>query len=157
VQPPQTTDFGIMFLPTEGLYAEVLRRPGLVTSLQNEHRVVVAGPTTLWAILTSLQMGFRTLAIEKRSSEVWEMLGVVKSEFAKFRDTLDKVKKKLDEASNAVEVAQTRTRAMDKKLKRVEAVPRSTSAPDDEDGDAIAELSQLTGLAQLPRIAEAES
>jgi DNA recombination protein RmuC len=128
LDPPQTTDFGIMFLPTEGLYAEVIRRPGLVESVQRECRVVIAGPTTLAALLNSLQMGFRTLAIEKRSSEVWAVLGGVKTEFANFGGTLDKVKKKLQEASNAVERVQTRTRVMGKKLRDVEELP----APDSE-------------------------
>lgn len=121
--PPHTTDFGIMFLPTEGLYAEALRRPGLVESLQREHKVMVTGPTTLLATLSSLQMGFRTLALEKRSAEVWEVLGAVKTEFHKFGDVLAKTKKKLDEASNTIDAAQRRTRAMTRSLKSVEAVP----------------------------------
>lgn len=121
--PPHTTDFGIMFLPTEGLYAEALRRPGLVESLQRELKVMVTGPTTLLATLSSLQMGFRTLALEKRSAEVWEVLGAVKTEFHKFGDVLAKTKKKLDEASNTIDAAQRRTRAMTRSLKSVEAVP----------------------------------
>lgn len=121
--PPHTTDFGILFLPTEGLYAEALRRPGLVESLQREHKVMVTGPTTLLATLSSLQMGFRTLALEKRSAEVWEVLGAVKTEFHKFGDVLAKTKKKLDEASNTIDAAQRRTRAMTRSLKSVEAVP----------------------------------
>jgi DNA recombination protein RmuC len=123
LDPPHTTDFGIMFLPTESLFAEVIRRPGLVESVQRECRVVVAGPTTLAALLNSLQMGFRTLAIEKRSSEVWAVLAGVKTEFSKFGGTLDRVKKKLQEASNAVESVQTRTRVMGRKLKDVEELP----------------------------------
>ena len=110
-------------MPTEGLYAEALRRPGLVEALQREHRVTLAGPTTLLATLTSLQMGFRTLALEKRSAEVWEVLGAVKTEFGKFGDVLAKTKKKLDEASNTIDAAEVRTRAMARSLREVEAVP----------------------------------
>jgi hypothetical protein len=99
VAPPHTTDFAILFLPTEGLYAEALRRPGLMEALQREHKVMLAGPTTLLATLNSLQMGFRTLALEKRSAEVWEVLGAVKTEFGKFGDVLAKTRKKLEEAS----------------------------------------------------------
>lgn len=122
VSPPHTTDFAILFVPTEGLYAEALRRPGLLESLQREHHVMLAGPTTLLATLNSLQMGFRTLALEKRSVEVWEVLGAVKTEFAKFGDVLAKTKKKLDEASNTIDQAQTRANVMARKLKSVEAV-----------------------------------
>jgi DNA recombination protein RmuC len=123
LDPPHTTDFGIMFLPVEGLYAEVLRRPGLCDNLQREHRIVVAGPTTLAALLNSLQMGFRTLAIEKRSSEVWELLGMVKTEFGRFGDVLAKTKKKLQEASNTINQAEVRTRAIERKLRKVQEVP----------------------------------
>jgi len=123
VAPPHTTDFAILFVPTEGLYAEALRRPGLVQSLQQEHKVMLAGPTTLLATLNSLQMGFRTLALEKRSAEVWEVLGAVKTEFAKFGEVLAKTKKKLEEASNTIDAAEVRTRAMTRKLKGVEALP----------------------------------
>jgi DNA recombination protein RmuC len=123
IAPPRTTDFGVLFLPTEGLYAEVLRRPGLVEALQREYRVCVAGPTTLGAFLNSLRMGFRTLAIQKRSSEVWGVLSGVKAEFSKFGDVLNKVSKKLQEASNVVEKASTRTRVIERKLKNVEALP----------------------------------
>ncbi len=122
VAPPHTTDFGIMFVPTEGLYAEALRRPGLVETLQREHKVMLAGPTTLLATLNSLQMGFRTLALEKRSAEVWEVLGAVKTEFGKFGDVLAKTKKKLEEASNTIDQAEVRTRAMTRRLKSVEAI-----------------------------------
>ena len=125
IAPPHTTDFGIMFVPTEGLYAEALRRPGLLEGLQREHKVMLAGPTTLLATLNSLQMGFRTLALEKRSSEVWEVLGAVKTEFAKFGSVLDKTKKKLKEASDTIDDAQTRTNAMSRKLKSVEALPQT--------------------------------
>ncbi|WP_418315419.1 DNA recombination protein RmuC [Piscinibacter sakaiensis] len=120
--PPHTTDFAILFVPTEGLYAEALRRPGLVEGLQRDHKVMLAGPTTLLATLNCLQMGFRTLALEKRSAEVWEVLGGVKTEFAKFADVLAKTRKKLEEAANTIEHAQTRTRVMSRKLKSVEAL-----------------------------------
>jgi DNA recombination protein RmuC len=123
VAPPHTTDFGILFVPTEGLYAEALRRAGLVESLQREYRVMLCGPTTLLATLTSLQMGFRTLALEKRSVEVWEVLGAVKTEFGKFGDVLAKTKKKLDEASNGILQAEVRARAMSRELRSVEALP----------------------------------
>ncbi|WP_235823720.1 DNA recombination protein RmuC [Azohydromonas sediminis] len=123
VAAPHTTDFAILFVPTEGLYAEALRRPGLVESLQREQRVTLAGPTTLLATLSSLQMGFRTLALEKRSAEVWQVLGAVKTEFTKFGDVLAKTKKKLDEASATIDAAEVRTRAMARQLKTVEALP----------------------------------
>jgi DNA recombination protein RmuC len=123
LEPPDTTDFGIMFLPVEGLYAEVLRRPGLCDTLQREHRIVVTGPTTLAALLNSLQMGFRTLAIEKRSSEVWQLLGAVKTEFGKFGDVLAKTKKKLQEAGHTIDKAEIRTRAIARKLRKVQEVP----------------------------------
>jgi DNA recombination protein RmuC len=123
IASPYTTDFGILFVPTEGLYAEALRRPGLVEALQRDHRITLAGPTTLMATLTSLQMGFRTLALEKRSVEVWEVLGAVKTEFAKFGDVLAKTKKKLDEASRTIDAAEVRTRAMARSLRGVEAMP----------------------------------
>jgi len=122
VAPPHTTEFAILFVPTEGLYAEALRRPGLMEALQREHRVSLTGPTTLLATLTSLQMGFRTLALEKRSAEVWEVLGAVKTEFGKFGDVLAKTKKKLDEASSSIDMAERRTRVMARELKSVEAL-----------------------------------
>ncbi|WP_416757900.1 DNA recombination protein RmuC [Roseateles sp. So40a] len=121
--PPHTTDFALLFLPTEGLYAEALRRPGLTEALQREHKVMLVGPTTLLATLSSLQMGFRTLALEKRSAEVWEVLSAVKTEFGKFGDVLAKTKKKLEEASNTIDAAEVRTRAMTRRLKTVEALP----------------------------------
>lgn len=121
--PPRTTDFGIMFLPTEGLYAEVVRRSGLVESIQRECRVVIAGPTTFAALLNSLQMGFRTLAIQKRSSEVWKLLGAVKTEFGKFGDVLDGVKKKLEQATNTMDGAARRSRAIERKLRSVQELP----------------------------------
>ena len=136
IDPPHTTDFAIMFLPTEGLYSEVLRQPGMVERLQQQHRVVVAGPTTLAAILNSLRMGFRTLAIEKRSSEVWTILAAVKTEFGKFEEVLSKVKKQLDTASSTIAMTEVRTRAMDRKLRDVEDLP-------------MAESSRLLGLDQV--------
>lgn len=123
LDPPFTTDFSIMFLPTEGLYAEVLRRSGLFELLQREYRVVVAGPTTLAALLNSLQMGFRTLAIEKRSGEVWTLLGTVKTEFSTFGAILDRTQKKLQEATSTIEKAATRTRAIEKRLRDIQSVP----------------------------------
>jgi DNA recombination protein RmuC len=128
IDPPNTTDFGIMFLPVEGLYAEVLRRPGLCDSLQRDYRIVVTGPTTLAALLNSLQMGFRTLAIEKRSSEVWELLGAVKTQFSKFGEVLAKTKKKLQEASHTIDQAEVRTRVISRKLSKVQELPLGDSA-----------------------------
>lgn len=123
LDPPHTTDFGIMFLPTEGLFAEVIRRPGLCDTLLREHRVIVTGPTTLSALLNSLQVGFQTLAIEKRSSEVWALLGAVKSEFGKFSDILEKTHKKLQEASNTIDNAARKSRTIERKLKTVQELP----------------------------------
>jgi DNA recombination protein RmuC len=139
ISPPETTDFGIMFLPTEGLYAEILRRPGLCDCLQRQYRIVIAGPTTLIALLNSLQMGFRTLAIEKRSSEVWNLLGAVKTEFGKFGDILDKTRKKLQEASNTIEDAARKSRSIGRKLKNVQELSVDDSAAlleEDEDTDS---------------------
>lgn len=140
--PPSTTDFAILFLPTEGLFAEVLRRPGVYDDIVRKDRVVLAGPTTLAAVLSSLQMGFRTLAIEQRSSEVWEVLGAVKTEFAKFGGTLDKVHEKLQQASRTIEDAQQRSRVMTRKLKDVEGLPAADAQkilpianPSDEDDE----------------------
>jgi DNA recombination protein RmuC len=123
VEPPYTTDFAILFLPTEGLYAEVLRRPGLIESLQRDYRVTLAGPTTLMAMLNSLQMGFRTLALEKRSSEVWQVLGAVKTEFGKFGDVLARVKEQTQSVLNTLDKAQTRSNVMHRALRQVEALP----------------------------------
>lgn len=123
IKPPYTTDFAVMFVPSEGLYAEVLRRPGLMEHLQQTYHVTVVGPTNLVAFLSSLQMGFRTLAIERRTSEVWELLGAVKSEFGKFGDVLDKTRRKLEEAARAVENAGTRSRVIERRLRSVEALP----------------------------------
>lgn len=120
IDPPNTTDFGVMFLPTESLYAEVIRRTGLWETLQREYKVVITGPTTLAAFLNSLQMGFRTLAVEKRSSEVWSLLGTVKTEFGKFGDILDKTQKKLQEASNNIDTASRKTRTIERKLRNVQ-------------------------------------
>ncbi len=136
VAPPHTTDFALLYLPTEGLYAEALRRPGLADTLQREWRVSLAGPTTLAALLNSLQMGFRTLAIEQRSAEVWAVLGAVKSEFGKFGEALAHTRKKLDEASNSISKAETRTRQLSRKLSEVEALPAS-------------DVERLVGLVEL--------
>jgi DNA recombination protein RmuC len=139
IDPPNSTDFGIMFLPIEGLYAEVLRRPGLCETLQQQYRVVVAGPSTLIALLNSLQMGFRTLAIEKRSSEVWSLLGAVKTEFAKFADILDKTQKKLQEASNTIETAARKSRNIQRKLKNVQELTSNEAAIYIEEADDFME------------------
>ncbi|MEO8022510.1 DNA recombination protein RmuC [Polaromonas sp.] len=138
IEPPYTTDFAILFLPTEGLYAEVLRRPGLMEVLQRDHRVTLAGPTTLLAMLNSLQMGFRTLALEKRSSEVWQVLGAVKTEFGKFGDILAKVKSQTETVLNTLNSAEQRSRVMGKALRNVEALPEIDSTrliPMDKDLD----------------------
>jgi DNA recombination protein RmuC len=136
VSPPDTTDFALLYLPLEGLYAEALRRPGLAETLQRDWRVSLTGPTTLAAMLNSLQMGFRTLAIEQRSAEVWAVLGAVKTEFSKFGEALAHTKKKLDEASNSISKAETRTRQLTRRLKEVEALP-------------VAEAEQLIGVADF--------
>ncbi|NMI03153.1 DNA recombination protein RmuC [Paenibacillus sp. SZ31] len=128
IDPPNTTDFAIMFLPIEGLFAEVLRKPGLWESIQREYRVVIAGPTTLTAVLNSLQLGFQTLAIQTRSSEVWQVLSGVKTEFGKFGDILDKTQKKLQEASNHIDQASVRTRAIERKLRNVQELPSAESS-----------------------------
>ena len=127
LNPPRTTDFAVLYLPTEGLYAEVLRQPGLVSQLQQDHRVVVSGPTTIAALLNSLRLGFRSLAIEQQASEVWQVLAAVKTEFGKFGGVLDKVKKQLATASNTIDETQTRTRAMARKLRQVEQLPAGES------------------------------
>jgi len=128
IEPPHTTDFGILYLPTEGLYAEALRRPGLVESLQRDLRVNVSGPTTLAALLNSLQMGFKTLAIQKRSSDVWKLLAAVKTEFQKFGDVIEKVQRKIDDAGKAIDGAKIRSRAIVRKLREVEELPAGESA-----------------------------
>jgi DNA recombination protein RmuC len=141
IAPPHTTDFAILFVPTEGLYAEALRRPGLVQAMQRDYKVMLAGPTTLLATLSSLQMGFRTLALEKRSAEVWEVLGAVKTEFGKFGDVLARTRKKLEEATNTIDQAQTRTNVMTRRLKSVEALPEARvlqllpGTPEDDEAD----------------------
>lgn len=141
VDPPHTTDFAILFLPTEGLYAEVLRQPGLVEELQLRHRVIPAGPTTLSAILSSLRMGFRTLAIEQRATEVWDVLAAVKTEFGKFGEVLSKVKRQLDTASHTIDQTQVRTRAMQRRLRDVEALPAAGA----EDGALALPASEANG------------
>ncbi|GAA5002293.1 DNA recombination protein RmuC [Pseudoluteimonas lycopersici] len=125
VGPPHTTDFALLFLPTEGLYAEAIRRPGLFDALQREHRITLVGPTTLLAVLNALQMGFRTLAIEKRSSEVWQLLGTVKTEFGKFAGVLESADKQLNTVQNSLKQAGVRTRAIERQLRGVEALPGS--------------------------------
>jgi DNA recombination protein RmuC len=125
LNPPKTTDFGILFLPIEGLFAEVIRRTGLIEFVQREYRVVIAGPTTLWAILNSLQMGFRTLNIQKRSSEVWNLLAAVKTEWTKYGEVLAAVQKKLHQASDTIEKAKVRSNAIGRKLKDVQELPSS--------------------------------
>lgn len=138
LDPPQTTDFGIMFLPTEGLYAEVLRRPGLAETLQRDCKVLAAGPTTLAALLNSLQMGFRTLAIEKRSAEVWTLLGAVRTEFSKFGVVLEKTSKKLQEAGNHIDQAAIRTRAIERRLRDVQELPRI-------EAEALLDMPEMNG------------
>ena len=135
VSPPHTTDFAILFVPTEGLYAELLRRPGFVESLQQDQRIVITGPTTLAALLNSLRIGFRTLAIEQRASEVWKVLAAVKGEFGKFGEVLDRVKKQLQTASNTIEETGVRTRAITRQLRDVEELPGAQAQLDfGEDG-----------------------
>jgi DNA recombination protein RmuC len=140
LDPPFTTDFGIMFLPIEGLYAEVLRRPGLADILQREYRVVLTGPSSLAALLNSLQMGFRTLAIQKRSSEVWTILGAVKAEFGKFGDLLEKTHKKLQEASNTIVDAAQKSRVIERRLKQVQEMPVT------ETGDLLSEMTDAENV-----------
>jgi DNA recombination protein RmuC len=146
LNPPRTTDFAILFLPTEGLCAEVLRRTGLTDQLQRDFHVVPCGPTTLWALLNSLQMGFRTLAIERRSSEVWTLLGAVKTEFARFGDALDLVQKKLGEASDKIDAARKGTRKIQRKLQDVQELPAAEAAPllstGTDEGDEVKEDQQ---------------
>lgn len=127
ILPPRTTDFAILFLPTESLYAEVLRRPGFFESIQREYHVTLTGPTTLIALLNALQMGFRSLAIEKRSSEVWMILGAVRNEFGKYNDVVERLAKQLNTAAKSVENLGVRTRAIDRKLRGVEVLPDGAS------------------------------
>ncbi|HVH74044.1 MAG TPA: DNA recombination protein RmuC [Stellaceae bacterium] len=147
VAPPHSTDFALLFLPTEGLYAEVLRRPGLVERLQRDCRIVVAGPTTLLAILNSLRMGFRTLAIQERTSEVWQVLGAVKTEFGRFGDVLDQVQRKLHEASATIDRAGVRRRAIERKLADVETLP-------EHEAGLLLGLDAAGGAPPLPDAAE---
>jgi DNA recombination protein RmuC len=148
LDPPRTTDFAIMFLPTEGLYAEVLRRPGLVDSLQANFRVLVTGPTTLGALLNSLQMGFRILTVEQRSSEVWQLLGAVKTQFGQFGGLLEKVHKKLDQASSTIEDAAKKSRTIERRLRTVQELP----------GDAAGNLLSLASAEEAePPVEEAEA
>lgn len=137
IVPPHTTDFAIMYLPTEGLYAEITRTPGLCELLQREYRVTVAGPATLGAFLNSLQMGFRTLAIQKRSSEVWKLLGAIKTEFSRFGDLLEKTQKKLDEASNSIGDARKRSQLIENRLRSVEEMPAGEAGAFLEEGSAL--------------------
>ncbi len=144
INPPVTTDFAILFLPSEGLFAQAARQEGLIERLQRKHKITLAGPTTLWSVLTSIQMGFRTLAIQKHSSEVWNVLSEVKTEFQKFGDALKKVQEKLQEAHNSIDQVATRNRVMERKLKRVQSLP-STGAPGLPAADTDAELEDQTG------------
>lgn len=146
IDPPNTTEYGVMFLPFESLYAEVLRTPGLFEQLQKDYKITIAGPTTLSAFLNSLQMGFRTLAIERRSSEVWDLLGAVKTEFGKFGEVLAKTKKKLEEATNVIDSAGVRSRAIERRLKNVQELPQEKSilmlepnAENEEEGETTVE------------------
>ena len=146
--PPCTTDFAIMFLPTEGLYAEVLRHPSLADELQHKYHIVVAGPTTLAAILNSFRMGFQTLAIEQQSAEVWKVLAAVKTEFGKFGDVLVKVKRQLNSAANTIGETERRSRAMERKLRGVESLPEAEAAvvlelPTALPGDDTGQLEQM--------------
>ncbi|MBP2639283.1 MAG: RmuC-domain protein [Firmicutes bacterium] len=147
ISVPHTTEFAILFLPIEGLYAEVLRRPGLCDLLMRQYRIVLSGPTTLAALLNSLQMGFRTLAIEKRGSEVWSLLGAVKTEFGKFGDLLDKTSKKLSEAGNSIDTAARKSRTIERKLRAVEQLPAA---------EAVRLLEDLSDVAVIPGDEEEE-
>jgi DNA recombination protein RmuC len=153
LNPPQTTDFGIMFLPTEGLYAEVLRCPGLADFIQREHRVIIAGPTTLVALLNSLQVGFRTLAIEKRSSEVWKILGAVKAQFSTFGEVLAKVQKKLQQATSDIETVGTKARTMQRKLREVENI----AVNDSDDLFGFVDVEDSSTRPELPENSEESS
>ncbi len=144
VHPPASTDFAIMFLATEGLFAEVLRHPSMVSDLQLQYRVVVAGPTTLAAILTSLRMGFQTLVVEQRAAEVWRVLGAVKTEFGKFGDVLDRVQRQLNTASRTIEETGQRSRAMEKKLRSAERLPEAEAA-------LVLELPEVLIIASPPQ------
>ena len=150
--PPFTTDFGILFLSTEGLYAEAMRRPSFADAIQREYRVVLSGPSTLAALLNALQMGFRTLAIQKRSSEVWETLGSVKTEFSKYAQVLVIVKKKLSQAQDSIDKAETRTRAIQRTLRDVEAADALELPGDTETEDGEADRVPILASAMQARI-----
>ncbi len=140
ISPPHTTDFGVLFLPIEGLYAEVVRHPGLMEELQRDQRILIAGPTNLAAFLNALQMGFRSIAIEQRSSEVWKTLGAVKTEFGKFGEVLALTRKKLQEATNVIDKADVRTRAIERKLRDVEELPSGETVSPLDDGLDLEDL-----------------
>ncbi len=137
IAPPKTTDFAIMFLPTEGLYAEVMKQPGLAAEVQQKYRISIAGPSTLGAFLNSLQMGFRTLAIQKRSGEVWQVLGEAKTEFEKYADWIDKVKRNIEQAHKVLDEAGTRTRAVNRRLRSVETNIKTMEEPLPETARAL--------------------
>ena len=143
VEPPHTTDFALLYLPFEGLFGEVLRRPGLFEQIQRQYRVMICGPTNLLAYLNSLQMGFRTLAIQQRSSEVWKVLGTVKSEFGKFAEVLANTKRQLQTVANTIDQAEVRTRQIERKLKDVEALPDSQENLQLEEGRPVGDLVRL--------------
>jgi DNA recombination protein RmuC len=146
IDPPNTTDFAILFLATEGLYAEAIRRPGLFESIQKDYRVMLAGPTTVLALLNSLQMGFRTLAIEKRASEVWNLLGAVKTEFGRFGDLLSKTQNQLKTVVNTIESAASKSRTIERRLRDVEVLPGSESKDAElTDGPVFPELEKEQG------------
>ena len=146
LDPPNTTDFGIMYVPTEGLFAEIVSRPEMCAILQRDFRVMVAGPTTLATLLSCVQVGFKTLAIAQRSSEVWAMLGTVKTEFGKFGDLLEKTKKKLDEASNTIDDAARKSRTIERKLRDVQELPPGAE-----------EVAAVTAVVESPLLLLAES
>jgi DNA recombination protein RmuC len=150
ITPPKTTDFAIMYLPTEGLFAEVVRQPGLASKLQNDHRVLITGPTTLMSLLNSLQMGFRTLAIEQRSSEVWKVLSAAKDEFQKYGDVWDKLEKQLATAQKTVSEAGVRTRAVARKLRDVETLEIEQPAVLPGGLEESEGLAELAGLEPTP-------
>jgi DNA recombination protein RmuC len=153
LQPPLTTEFAILFLPSEGLYAEVLRRPGLVEALQRDWRITVAGPTTLMAMLNALHMGFRTLAIEKRSSEVWQVLGAVKTEFDKFGGVLAKLRRQTQTVLNTIETAHTRSNVLGRHLRQVESLPAEQAQallPEVAQLDERAAAQEGWGMDELP-------
>lgn len=150
IDPPQTTDFAILYLPIEGLYAEALRRPGLCDQIQREFRVTLAGPTTITAVLNSLQMGFRTLAVEKRASEVWTLLGAVKAEFGKFGAILEKTHEKIKQAGDNIEAAARKSRTIERKLRTVEGLPSPGETALIEDKGADAALNRVDDDAVVP-------